>query len=374
MNFDWNEKEKQFKDKFSEIIDDALREKILKLESGDVAGLKEIMLAVQKKLADDQWWQIGALDSDDAAGWDNPGIDIELARCSSSLYLGLNATRRFGSLLAKFGSEAAKAAIQDAMMAGEIIAGVAITEKGSKEEAPACELAGDGSLTLNLTKSFVANGPIADWLAVHCRVDGKEAFCLVKTDQAGVCLVERQEMMGLRGLAVCEVVFEQVKVEADYILGPLKPEELKLWSSTQTNLSMALASTGLMYGALATTKNYADKAYRGGKPLVAYQEVSHPLAEMLTMAQTSELLCRRAGWMLKEKNFEAETLVYCARVFTAESGEKVASQAMQIMAGEGYKAGSPVERMFRDAKGLALMGTSVEVSRMEIADELLSRY
>ena len=89
MNFDWNEKEKQFKDKFSEIIDDALREKILKLESGDVAGLKEIMLAVQKKLADDQWWQIGALDSDDAAGWDNPGIDIELARCSSSLYISV---------------------------------------------------------------------------------------------------------------------------------------------------------------------------------------------------------------------------------------------------------------------------------------------
>jgi alkylation response protein AidB-like acyl-CoA dehydrogenase len=66
-------------------------------------------------------------------------------------------------------------------------------------------------------------------------------------------------------------------------------------------------------------------------------------------------------------------VVRCAKVFCAEAAERGAGACLQVMAGEGYRRGSPAERAWRDVKGLAFCGTTVEVARMAIADELLSR-
>ena len=67
-------------------------------------------------------------------------------------------------------------------------------------------------------------------------------------------------------------------------------------------------------------------------------------------------------------------MVRCAKVFAAEASEKVASMAMQIMAGQGYLSGNIMERGYRDAKYAAVAGTTSERARMAIADDLLKRY
>ena len=110
---------------------------------------------------------------------------------------------------------------------------------------------------------------------------------------------------------------------------------------------------------------------RGGKPIIAYQEVSFKLAEMLTLLQTSRLLAFRAAWMSDTSDREREILTRCAKVFCAESAEEVASKALQILGGQGYFKGNPAEEGYRDSKYLQIAGTSSEISRMKIADDLL---
>ncbi|NOZ02133.1 MAG: hypothetical protein GXP54_09625, partial [Deltaproteobacteria bacterium] len=146
------------------------------------------------------------------------------------------------------------------------------------------------------------------------------------------------------------------------------------WYRLRYDLCLADACAGLMHRALKDAAAFAGARTRGARAVISHQEVRFKLAEMLTLMQTCELLNQRARWMLDTGDHEAATLVGCARVFGAENAERVASDAMQITAGSGYVKGGVSERAYRDAKGLALAGTSVELSRMAIADELLERY
>jgi alkylation response protein AidB-like acyl-CoA dehydrogenase len=120
--------------------------------------------------------------------------------------------------------------------------------------------------------------------------------------------------------------------------------------------------------------NHAKSHLSGGKPIIAYQEVGFKLAEMLTLLQTARLLAYRAAWMTDAGDREAGVLAHCAKVFCAESAEEVASQALQILGGQGYISGNPAEGGYRDAKYLQIAGTSSEISRMKIADEVLLGY
>ncbi len=109
----------------------------------------------------------------------------------------------------------------------------------------------------------------------------------------------------------------------------------------------------------------------GNKPIIAYQEVGFKLAEMVTLFQTSQLLAYRAAWMAEAGDREAAVLAHCAKVFCTESAEEVASHALQILGGQGYIRGNPAEGGYRDAKYLQIAGTSSEISRMKIADNVL---
>ncbi len=92
------------------------------------------------------------------------------------------------------------------------------------------------------------------------------------------------------------------------------------------------------------------------------------------MSQTAQLLAYRAGWLYAVGDTEARTVLHCAKVFTSESAEQVAAMGMQIMAGRGYISGNTIERAYRDAKFAGIAGSTCEVARMAIADDLLRRY
>ena len=95
---------------------------------------------------------------------------------------------------------------------------------------------------------------------------------------------------------------------------------------------------------------------------------------MLTLTQTAELLAYRAGWLHGLGDREAATVIRCAQVFSAESAEKVASMAMQVLAGQGYLSGNVVERSYREAAYAGLAGATSGLCRMAIADDVLERY
>jgi len=134
---------------------------------------------------------------------------------------------------------------------------------------------------------------------------------------------------------------------------------------------LTAASLGLMRRSFDAALKYAKAHRSGGKPIIAYQEVGFKLAEMLTLFQTAQLLAYRAAWMSESENREADVLAHSAKVFCAESAEKITSEALQILGGKGYVRGNPVEAGYRDAKYIQIAGTSTEISRMKIGDWVL---
>lgn len=375
MDFDWKEREKEIRGQIDGLFGTEDLEAISALETADTGTVRDTTLRLQKILAGTESWKIG-LDPDDKenllAAYSG---DASIAKVSTSLSLAFSATRQFGVLAALYGNDALKEELLEPLMKGELIAGVALSEPGGEDGSAGCkvELKGESYL-LNGNKAFVTNGPIADWFAVFADLEGEEVICLVKAGQDGLTAGEEMELLGLNGLAVSDLTMHNVPVEKKYVLGPFENRKASSRYVGMVDFALSFVCVGLMKRAFNDAKAHADKHQRKGKPIMASQEIRYKLAEMLTLTQTAELMCYRAGWMMANDDFETGTLINSTKVFCAENAEKVASEALQITAGHGYKKGGVSETAFRDAKGIALIGTSSEVGRMEIADELLERF
>jgi alkylation response protein AidB-like acyl-CoA dehydrogenase len=127
-----------------------------------------------------------------------------------------------------------------------------------------------------------------------------------------------------------------------------------------------------MQAAFQAAKTYANEHRTGGKPIIAYQEVAFKLAEMLTLLQTSQLLAYRAAWTADTDAGKAPSLTLCAKVFCTEAAEKVASAALQILAGSGFTSGNVAERAYRCAKYGQIAGTSTEIARVKLGDAAMN--
>ena len=323
----------------------------------DGPGLRRLLVAARRALPGEAGAEVAAR--------------LAVARASPALLLGLEATRHLMDLLEGLGPRALPEAEVAALRRGERIGAVALAEAAGAVPAR-LEPDGDG-WRLTGSKSFVTNGPIADWVAVVAGCGGREALCLVAPGDRGVRPGERMDLMGLDGLAVSALTLEEVRLPAERVLGPFEGRPAAERYAREANLSVAVAAAGLMRSVLRAATRHSRRHQRDGRPIFAHQEVGFKLAEVLALAEAAELLCHRAAWLAAAGGAEAGTLARGAKVFCAESAERAAGACLQVMAGEGYRRGSAAERAWRDAKGLALCGTTVEVARMAIADDLLSR-
>lgn len=323
----------------------------------DADGLRRLLLAAQGALAGEMGREVAAR--------------LAVARASPALLLGVEATRLLRDLVDAFGKGALPAAEAAALSSGARIGAVALADAAGP--GPARLRRDARGWTLTAQKPFVANGPIADWIAVFAEADGREAVCLVSPREEGVRPGPRLELAGLDGLAVSALAVDGARLPDERVLGPRGDAAASRRYRLEADLSAAIAAAGLMRSALAEAVAHARAHVRGGRPVFAQQEVAFPLAEVLARAEAAELLCHRAAWLARSGDPRAETVVRCAKVFCAEGAERAASACVQAMAGEGYRRGSAADRAWRDAKGLALAATTVEVARMDIADALLAR-
>jgi alkylation response protein AidB-like acyl-CoA dehydrogenase len=285
--------------------------------------------------------------------------------------------RLFGGLLEGFGASEEVKRISESLSKGEIIGAVAMSESEESEPAPGHVTHGivDGdAYVVTGKKQYVTNAPIADWFAIFGEAQGRPAVFLVQAGQKGVEVGPRLSTLGYNGMVVATLQLSKVRVPKELVLGPFEDRFPMDFVVFVQDLVLTLASVGLMQRTLTAAKDYAERRKRGGRPISRFQEIRFKLAEMLTMFQTAQLLAYRAAWLYGEHDPEARTVLHCAKVFASESAEQVATMAMQIMAGTGYISGNPVERAYRDAKFGGIAGSTSEVARMAIADDLLRRY
>jgi len=378
MNFDWTPEELKVKNSVKGLFDDVSLAELLALGESDAQELKRVTGNWLKRLAETGYLDLRIGPSNRS---DMPRLiagQEELAIASGSLFLSVEATARlFGGVIAAFGDDAHVGDVLGLLQKGEIIGAVAVSEPEELNAAHGFLTVGrsDGTgYLVNGRKSFVTNGPIADYIAVFGSVDGQTAIFLVEPDFPGVVIGPRIRTLGFDGLAVASMELNDVRIPQNRVLGPFDDNAPLELLRTMEDMVLAIGSVGLMETTVRAALAYARSHQRGGKAIFGHQEIRFKLAEMLTMSQSSRLLAHRAGWLLSVSDPDALAVVRCAKVFAAESSEKVASMAMQIMAGQGYCRGNVIERGYREAKYAAIAGTTSEVARMAIADDLLEWY
>jgi alkylation response protein AidB-like acyl-CoA dehydrogenase len=276
----------------------------------------------------------------------------------------------------KFGSEEQKRRYLPSLCNGALIGVHAMTEPGSGSDAFSLltKAEPDGSgFRINGTKMFISNGPIADLVVVFAVTDavkgyygGISAF-LVDRGTPGFRCSQKFEKMGLRTSPLGELVFEDVHVAADSVLGGVGGGTTIFNHAMDWERVCLFAShLGTMQRLLEKSIEYARTRNQFHQPIGKFQAVSHRVADLKVHLEAARLLIYRAAWRLDHvKNVSLDASM--AKLFVSESLVKAALNTLQIHGGYGYMTEYGVERDLRDALGSTIYSGTSEMQRNIIA-------
>jgi alkylation response protein AidB-like acyl-CoA dehydrogenase len=259
---------------------------------------------------------------------------------------------------------------------GSRIAVNAMTEPGSGSDAFAMTtraVPDDGGFRINGMKTFSTNGPVADVAVVYAVTDPEKGYhggisvFLVEKDTPGFQVGQTFEKLGLRTSQMSELVFEDVRVPAESLLGGLGGgSRIFTESMDWERICLFAGHIGVMEHLLETSIEYARMRTQFGKPIGKYQAISHRIADMKVKLEAARLLVYRAAWRL-ERSRGASLDASMAKLFVSESLLATALDTVQIFGGYGYMSEYEVERALRDAVGSTIYSGSSEMQRNIIA-------
>jgi alkylation response protein AidB-like acyl-CoA dehydrogenase len=275
------------------------------------------------------------------------------------------------------GTEAQKAAFLPPLARGEQVPAFALTEPEAGSDAAAlqtrAERVADG-WRLHGVKRFISNAPAADLYVVFAKTapergaKGISAF-VVPRDAPGL---SGTPMHTLAPHVIGELRFDGCRIPAGSLLGA----EHEGWRVAMGTLDVFRASVGaqavgLAQAALDLALGHARTRVQFGRPLAEFQLVQAKLADMATELRAARLLVYSAA-RLKDAGAPRVTLESSmAKLFATEMAHRVIDQAVQIHGGLGVLRGSPIERLYREARAPRIYEGTSEIQRLIIARQLL---
>lgn len=281
-----------------------------------------------------------------------------------------------------FGTDAQKKKYLTRLASGQTLGAWGLTESGAGSDAAAmrtrAEKKGDYWL-LNGSKLFITNGSLAEICVVMAVTDplnkksGISAFILEK-GMEGFRPGKKEDKLGIRAADTAELIFEDVKVPAENLLGK-EGEGYKAAMAILDGgrVSIAGFSLGIAAGALESSLKYAKERVQFDQPIANFQAIQWMLADGFTELEAARLLTYRAACLEDQgKKIPKESAM--AKLFASELAVKASSVAVQILGGYGFTKDYPVEKFYRDSK-LATIGEGTsEIQRWIIAQKVLSEY
>jgi alkylation response protein AidB-like acyl-CoA dehydrogenase len=234
-----------------------------------------------------------------------------------------------------------------------------------------------GDYLLNGSKMFITNGGVAQTYSVFATLEPGQrnyrAFCafVVPRDAPGVAVGKKEDKMGHRASNTTEVIFENVRVPKENLLGR-EGEGFKIAMMTldKSRAAIAACAVGIARAAYESARDYAKQRTTFGKPLAAHQAIQFMLADMVIKIETARLMCWKAAWLADQglpNNLESSI----AKCYATDIGMEVATDAVQILGGYGYSKEYPVEKYMRDAKLMQIYEGANQIQRMVIARNVL---
>jgi len=276
----------------------------------------------------------------------------------------------------KFGSEEQKRRWLPGLCDGTLIGVHAMTEPESGSDAFALKTRadrdGDG-FRINGAKMFITNAPVADMVIVFATTDAAKGYhggitaFLVDRATPGFSASRSIEKMGLRTSPFGELVFSDVRVGADAVLGSVGGgAQMFVHSMDWERICLFAAHVGTMERLLETAVKYARTRRQFGQAVGKFQAVSHRIADLKVRLEAARLLVYKAAWRL-DSGRSAQLDAAIAKLFVSEALVESALAAVQVHGGYGYTAEYDVERALRDAVGSTLYSGTSEMQRNVIA-------
>lgn len=261
-------------------------------------------------------------------------------------------------------------------------AAFALTEPNAGSDVPAMKSTavrdGDDYL-LNGTKMFITNGSLASIYVAFFKTDplagakGITAF-IVDRDMEGVSIGAHEDKMGLRLSNTTEVLFENVRVPADRVLGqPGRGLNIALNSLNLSRAFVATMAVGIMQRALDEATVYAQQRREFGGPIIDLQLVQGMLADMAIKLEASRCLVNNTMKLIDSGSLVRKEGAI-TKTFVTDSLQEVVSNAVQVFGGYGYSRDYPVEKLMRDAKIFQIFEGTNQIQRTTIARELNREY
>ena len=318
--------------------------------------------------------------------WGGSGEDVfmkvaaceEMVRCTSG---GVGAS--LGSLdiglppVWKWGSEALQAKVVPPVLAGDMIAALAVTEPGGGSDVANLRTRAvrDGDhYVVNGSKTFITSGVRADYYTVAVRTGdpgfGGISLLLVEKDTPGFTVGRKLKKMGWWASDTAELFFEDCRVPAENLIGAENGGFFCIMSNFQMErLILAVTANMTAQVALDEAMAYAREREAFGRPIAGFQVTRHKLAEMATQVAVSrEFTYRVAARLANGEDCVLE--VSMAKNQATQCADRVTWDAVQIFGGAGYMRGTVVERLFRDNRILSIGGGTYEIMNEVIAKRL----
>ena len=278
----------------------------------------------------------------------------------------------------EFGTEEQKQKYLRPLVDGSKIGCFGLTEPGAGTDAAGVrtEATLDGDYyVLNGTKMFTTNSGFADIFIVFALTDkskgpkGMSAF-IVERGYEGLTVGPNIERMGIRAASNCEVIYENVRVPKENLLGKEgQGYKIAMTALGGGRIGIGAQSVGIAQGAIDETLKYVKERKQGGKPIGKYQNTQFKLAECQTKVDAARLMVWRAA---TEKDNHGNYAPYAAmcKYFASDVANEVTRQCVQLFGGYGYCREYPVERAMRDAKITEIYEGTNEAMKMIISGSM----
>ena len=283
------------------------------------------------------------------------------------------------------GNDAQKEKYVKPLLAGDIFAAECLTEpRGGSDFFGTTTIAEEHAdhFLLNGQKRFILGGEGADYFLVYARTDpgGKpheSISCFIVDKTEGVKSEYLYGLMGCRGGGAARMVFEDVRVPKENLLGELN-QGVKIFNTMMIpeRLGTAAMTIGAAAPAVDVATGYTSKRKAFGQPVAQFQGVSFQVAEAVTLLDAARAMIYTTARAVDEKinDKQIRRLVSQSKKFVTESCQKAANNAMQVMGGIGYTNIYPVERIVRDLRLASIWTGTNEVMSMIIANEWYKQY
>ena len=309
----------------------------------------------------------------------------EISRASASVGLSYGAHSNLCvNQIKRNGSEAQRRKYLPKLISGEHVGALAMSEPGAGSDVISMKLkaewkepssAGGGYYLLNGNKMWITNGPDADTLVVYAKTEpelggrGVTAF-IVEKGMKGFSVAQKLDKLGMRGSHTGELVFEDVFVPAENVLGPLDGGVVVLMSGLDYERAvLAGGPLGIMQACMDIVLPYVHERHQFGQAIGEFQLIQGKLADMYTVMNAARAYvyavaksCDRGQTTRKDA---AGAILYAA-----EKATWMALEAIQVLGGNGYINDYATGRLLRDAKLYEIGAGTSEIRRMLIGREL----